>query len=113
MFSYPTRASSRSRLVDDTILSRQKTMSRDKAKGESMKRVRREIVDLVRGTGESVGRLTSPQKEKGGSTIFNRTGKKDRRTNLQGVRKHRRQSVKEGAVTQGVGNPDSLPWSVQ
>ena len=49
-------------------------MSEDKAKGESMKRVRREtgreIIDLVRGIRESVGRLTSPQKEKGGSTIF-------------------------------------------
>ena len=87
-------------------------MSEDKAKGESMKRVRREtgreIVDLVRGTGESVGRLTSPQKEKGGSTIF-----KDRKEGQEDVRKHRRQSVKEGVVTQGVGDPASLPWSVQ
>ncbi len=94
-------------------------MSEDKAKGESIKRVRREtggeIIDLVRGTGESVGRLISPQKEKGGSTIFNRTGRKDRRTNLQGVRKHRRQSVKEGAVTQGVGNPDTslIYWATR
>ena len=35
-----------------------------------MKRVRREIIDLVRETGESVDRLTSPQKEKVGLTIF-------------------------------------------
>jgi hypothetical protein len=48
--------------------------------------------------------------EKGSSSVF-----KDRRANLQGVWKHRRQSMKERIMTQGVGNPDTslIYWATR